>query len=75
MTADGDDILIEITACGTSLRVSAVDAASLVEIVFQAPLGADRAAILRLARAKLAWRLAKDARTGRPPARPEGRFA
>lgn len=70
MTHQMDEIIIEITVQGHALRVSALDVASLVEIVFQAPLSADRITVERLARQKLAWRLARD---GNPPGRPDGR--
>ena len=60
MPDDLDDIIVETVQIGGALRVTALDTASLVEVVFQAPSGADRSAILQLARQKLAWRLAKD---------------
>ena len=65
MSETSDEIIIEITVIGTSQRVSAMDPASLVEVVFQAPLGAERSALLRIARQKLAYRLARapEART------------
>lgn len=62
-----DEIIIEIAVIGTSQRVSAVDPASLVEVVFQAPLGAERSAVLRLARQKLAYRLAREPKTRTMP--------
>ena len=61
MAAEPDEIILEVVTVGGSQRVSAMDPASLVEVVFQAPLAADRASILRLARQKLAYRLAKAA--------------
>lgn len=70
MTGSGRDIIVEITVHGGSQRVSAIDTESLVEVVFQAPLSADPVSIERLARQKLAWRLA---RRGDPPKPPDGR--
>jgi hypothetical protein len=70
MATPSDEILIEIVTVGGSLRVTAIDAASLVEVVFQAPRSADRPSIERLARQKLAYRLGRAAATGpRPPGR------
>ena len=44
-----DEILLEITRLGSVQRVSAIDPASLVEVVFQAPLSADHRSIELLA--------------------------
>ena len=63
-----DEIIIEITVIGTAQRVTAMHPASLVEIVFQAPVSADRAAIMQLARQKLAYRLARPSAV---PGKPE----
>jgi len=65
-----DEIIIEIAVIGTIQRVTAMDPASLVEVVFQAPLSAERSALLTLARQKLAYRLARQATA---PARPPDR--
>lgn len=54
-----DEILLEITRLGSVQRVSAIDPASMVEVVFQAPLAADPRSIELLARQKLAYRLAR----------------
>jgi hypothetical protein len=54
-----DEIIIEIAVIGSAQRVTALDPASLVEVVFQAPLSADRATITQLARQKLAYRLSR----------------
>lgn len=62
-----DEIIIEIAVVGTIQRVTAMDPASLVEVVFQAPLRAERSALLTLARQKLAYRLARQAKAGNPP--------
>ena len=59
MNAPLDEIIIEIAVIGTAQRVTAMHPASLVEVVFQAPVNADRAAIMQLARQKLAYRLAR----------------
>jgi hypothetical protein len=67
MPSHSGDIIIEIVALGGSQRVTAMDTATLVEVVFQAPLSADRASIERLARQKLAYRLAQAAAVRRPP--------
>lgn len=61
MTAAGDDIIIEVRVHGQGQRVSAIDVQTLIEVVFQAPVTADRASIERLARQKLAWRLGRAA--------------
>ena len=67
MSAPLDEIIIEIAVIGAAQRVSALDPASLVEVVFQAPLGTDRATVLRIARQKLAYRLGrKTERRGGP---------
>jgi hypothetical protein len=59
MSAPLDEIIIEIAVIGMAQRVTAMHPASLVEVVFQAPVSADRATIMQLARQKLAYRLAK----------------
>lgn len=67
-----DEILLEITVLGGIQRVAAVDPATLVEVVFQAPLGADRRAIELLARRKLAFRLARERAPAPAPSRGGG---
>ena len=62
-----DEIIIEIAIVGASQRVTAMDPQSLVEVVFQAPLSAEREAVAQLARQKLAYRLARSASAGRRP--------
>jgi hypothetical protein len=59
MSVPLDEIIVEIVVVGSSQRVSAMDPASLVEVVFQAPASADRATVMQLARQKLAYRLAR----------------
>ncbi len=65
-----DEIIIETVIVGGSQRVTAMDPASLVEVIFQVPLSAGLADIQRLARQKLAYRLGKAAG---PQRRPSGR--
>lgn len=52
--AAAGDCLIEIRALGNALRVSALDAASGLEVVFIAPRHASPDRIARIARDKLA---------------------
>lgn len=60
MQPEPDEILLEITIMGGSQRVAALDPRSLIEVVFQAPLQADRRSIELLARQKLAFRQARE---------------
>lgn len=68
------DIIIEIQTIGGSQRVSAFDTQSLIEVVFQAPLGTDRATLDRLARQKLAYRLSRAGQATPPPEKRGGRL-
>ncbi|MEN2979237.1 hypothetical protein P7L78_13590 [Tistrella bauzanensis] len=68
MTTPPDDILLEITAAGVSLRVAAIDAATGEEVTFIAPHGTAEAALARLARDKLAYVRARRARAAPTPA-------
>jgi hypothetical protein len=52
-------ILVETARFGASLKVTAVDEASGLEVSFVAPASATRADIERLAKAKLRYVLAK----------------
>ena len=52
-------LIIETTKMGPSLKVTAVDEASGIEVSFVAPVNASRAATNRLAQAKLAYVLKK----------------
>jgi len=54
-----DEILLEMTPIGHLLRVVAFHAETLTEVTFQAPLHADRATLLALARKKLAFVLGR----------------
>ncbi|MBI1209825.1 MAG: serine hydroxymethyltransferase [Alphaproteobacteria bacterium] len=49
------NILLEIASVGSSLKVTAVDEASGLEVSFVAPANTARADIERLARAKLSY--------------------
>ncbi len=66
MAEDLDEIIVETVLHGSVQRVIAIDPKSLVEIVFQAPGGADRSTIVQLARRKLAWRIAKEKQPSKP---------
>lgn len=60
MTSSLDDIILEFTAVGGVLRVSAMDTASLTEVVVQGPVGSDRTSLANLARQKLAFVLQRN---------------
>jgi len=49
------EILLELTPIGNLIRVAAIDSETLTEVLFQAPLGTDRATLTALARRKLAF--------------------
>jgi hypothetical protein len=51
----GSGILLEMVAVGSSLKVTAVDEATGLEVSFVAPANTSRADIDRLAKAKLAY--------------------
>lgn len=53
------EILLEIRRIGTTLRVSAVDAESGTEVVFQAPSSTNHAALHKLAVSKLQYVMKK----------------
>jgi len=53
------EIIVETQRVGASLRVAAVDVATGVEVVFQAPASASRVAIERLAASKLRYVMSK----------------
>jgi hypothetical protein len=57
---DAREVLFEIRVIGASARVSAIDAASGIEVTVVAPAGAARGDLERLALAKLRARLAKE---------------
>jgi len=57
---DAREVLFEIRVIGSSARVSAIDAASGIEVTVVAPAGAARGDLERLALAKLRARLAKE---------------
>lgn len=54
-TSPSHEILLELTPFGNLIRVAAVDSETLTEVIFQAPLTADRATLLAMARRKLAF--------------------
>ena len=65
MNADDDgngEVYFEFTAIGRSVKVSAIDAATGVEVSVVAPATAARADLQRLALQKLRARLAGDGR-------------
>jgi hypothetical protein len=58
----GPEVILEFTAVGAVVRVSAMDPRTLTEVVVQGPAVAGRAALQRLALAKLAWVLRRQPR-------------
>jgi hypothetical protein len=62
--ADPDGVILEFVRLGALVRVSAMDPASLTEVVLQGPAAAGEAALRRAALRKLAYVLAR--RGGRP---------
>lgn len=61
--ADGE-VILEYTFYGASAKVSALDTATLTEIVVQGPVAAGEAALRALALRKLEWVLARRAGQG-----------
>jgi hypothetical protein len=49
------EVILEFTVIAGTVRVSAMDPATLTEVVIQGPAGAGRAELERVALAKLAW--------------------
>jgi len=65
------DIYLEIVGIGQALRVAAVDADTAEEVVFQVPKNTPRAEVEYLARAKLNWKLKRNAdKKKRPDSKP-----
>jgi hypothetical protein len=63
------EVILEFTAIGAIVRVSAMDPRTLTEVVIQGPAAAGRAVLERLALAKLGWALRRaegGQSTGRP---------
>jgi len=60
---DSHEILMEIQRIGTAVRVSAIDAETGTEVVFQAPASTGNAELRELAVKKMAYVLKKDAKT------------
>lgn len=56
------ELLLEFRRLGHALRVAAIDPDSLLEVVFQVPLGTPREAVERLAAQRLAHARAARAR-------------
>jgi hypothetical protein len=54
---DPNEVILEFIRIGAVVRVSAMHAASLTEVVVQGPVAAGPEALERLALDKLAWRL------------------
>jgi hypothetical protein len=54
-----NEIILEFVGMGSVMRVSAMDPASLTEVVIQGPIGADQASLADLAKQKLMFMLAK----------------
>jgi hypothetical protein len=54
-----DGVIIELVRCGASVRVSAIDPATLVEVTLQGPAAAGEAALRRAVLRKLAYVLAR----------------
>ena len=69
--ADPDGVILEFVRLGALVRVSAIDPASLTEVVLQGPAAAGEAALRRAALKKLAYVLARRERTTAPG--PRGR--
>ena len=64
-SVDFDEVILEFTRIGALVRVSAMHAPSLIEVVIQGPVTAGPEALERLALDKLAWRLRSGASTPR----------
>jgi hypothetical protein len=58
------EILMEIQRIGTILRVSAIEADSGIEVVFQAPASTNRTTLKKLAMDKLHYVMKKSTETG-----------
>lgn len=61
-TFSSNEIILEFTAIGSVLRVSAMDPSSLTEVTVQGPINANRATLATLARKKLAFVMARGGR-------------
>lgn len=62
--ADESEVYFEITVVGGSAKVSAVDAATTLEVAVVGPAGASLADLKKLALAKLKARIARERRDG-----------
>ncbi|MGI9450470.1 MAG: DUF6898 family protein [Geminicoccaceae bacterium] len=59
-TPTSNEIILEFVAMGNTMRVCAMDPASLTEVVVQGPINADRSSLVELAKQKLAFVIAKN---------------
>lgn len=59
-TPTSNEIILEFVAMGSTMRVCAMDPASLTEVVVQGPINADRSSLVELAKQKLAFVIAKN---------------
>ena len=64
MSGEDRDVIFEITRIGDAQRVAAIDVASGVEVVVQAPASAALADVRALALRKLERALSEDSRSG-----------
>jgi hypothetical protein len=64
---DLGEVIYELVPTGAAVRVTAMHAATLTEVVIQGPAAAGEAALMRVARDKLRWVLARR-RAGRATA-------
>lgn len=69
----GREIYIEVIAIGKALRVAAIDAETGEELVFQVPRNTPREEIDALARAKVEWKLSRNADNKKRPDTGSGR--
>lgn len=69
----GREIYVEIVAVGQALRVAAVDAETGEELIFQVPRNTPREEIDALARAKIHWKLERNAGKKKRPDAGSGR--
>ena len=70
MSAEGRDVIFEITRIGDVQRVAAIDVASGLEVVIQAPANAALVDVRALALRKLEWALTRESSDGDGDSRP-----
>jgi hypothetical protein len=61
-TDEGERVILEFTQLGCIVRVSAMDPATLIEVVIQGPASAGEEALRRIALRKLGWALKRSRR-------------